>query len=94
MKRKWAFLVGCLWVQLSLAQHKVIADKIVGIVGDKIILRSDVYNEIQDRQRRNEPIPENAPCFAFDQLLIIKADRKSTRLNSSHSQQSRMPSSA
>jgi peptidyl-prolyl cis-trans isomerase SurA len=73
MKRKWAFLVGCLWVQLSLAQHKVIADKIVGIVGDKIILRSDVYNEIQDRQRRNEPIPENAPCFAFDQLLIIKA---------------------
>ena len=35
--------------------QKVVADKIIGIVGDKIILRSDVYNEIQDKQRRNDP---------------------------------------
>lgn len=55
------------------AQHKVIADKIVAIVGDKIILRSDVYNDIQDRQRRNEFVPENAPCFVLDQILLIKA---------------------
>lgn len=53
--------------------QKVVADKIVGIVGDKIILRSDVYNEILDRQRRNEPVPENAPCVIMDQILIIKA---------------------
>jgi len=53
--------------------QKVVADKIVGIVGDKIILRSDVFNEIQDRQRRNEPVPENAACNILDQILIIKA---------------------
>ena len=30
----------------------------------------------------------------FEDVNIMKIDRKSTRLNSSHSQQSRMPSSA
>ena len=57
----------------AISQRKVVADKIVAIVGDKIILRSDVYNDIQDRQRRNEFVPENAPCFALDQILLIKA---------------------
>lgn len=72
---KFAFSLFVFWGVLysATAQHKVVADKIVGIVGDKIILRSDVYNDIQDRQRRNEPIPENAACYAFDQLLVIKA---------------------
>jgi len=59
---------------LAFAQpQKAVADKIVGIVGDKIVLRSDVYNDILDRQRRNEPIPENAPCAILDQIMIIKA---------------------
>lgn len=66
------FILVCSTAAFSQA-HRVVADKIVGIVGDKIILRSDVYNEIQDKQRRNEPIPENAPCYLLDQILIIKA---------------------
>ncbi|WEK37085.1 MAG: peptidylprolyl isomerase [Candidatus Pseudobacter hemicellulosilyticus] len=52
---------------------KVVADKIVGIVGDKIILKSDVYNDIIDRQRRGEPVPPNANCYIMDQLLTLKA---------------------
>ncbi len=74
MKKLFVFLcvVSLAWSARA-QQHKVVADKIVGIVGDKIILRSDVYNEIQDRQRRNEPVPDNAPCVAFDQILVIKA---------------------
>ncbi len=73
--RKALTIVASLFLSFSgLAQpQKVVADKIVGIVGDKIILRSDVYNEIQDKQRRNEPVPENAPCSIMDQILIIKA---------------------
>ncbi len=55
------------------ATRKVVADKIVGIVGDKIILRSDVYNDILDRQRRGEPIPENADCSIMEQILTLKA---------------------
>lgn len=66
------FVAGLLTLNLH-AQHKVVADKIIGIVGDKIILRSDVYNDIQDRQRRNEPVPDNAPCAIMEQLLIVKA---------------------
>lgn len=73
--RKLLFLV--VFAVLSLAAvaqpQKVVADKIVGIVGDKIILRSDVFNEILDRQRRNEPVPENAACALLEQILIIKA---------------------
>ena len=34
------------------------------------------------------------PSMCWDCYSCVKADRKSTRLNSSHSQQSRMPSSA
>jgi len=53
--------------------HKVVADKIVGIVGDKIILKSDVSNEVLDRQRRGEQLPENAECLIMEQVLALKA---------------------
>ena len=41
-----------------------------------------------------DTVVEPWPGFYFDKNLSNEADRKSTRLNSSHSQQSRMPSSA
>ncbi len=53
--------------------QKVVADKVVGIVGDKIILKSDITNEIFDKQRRNEPLPENAECLILEQALTLKA---------------------
>jgi peptidyl-prolyl cis-trans isomerase SurA len=53
--------------------RKVSADKIVGIVGDKIILESDVYNDIQDRMRRGESIPPDANCYIMEQALTLKA---------------------
>ena len=74
MKKIFTIIIASLFALPVLAQpQKVVADKIVGIVGDKIILRSDVYNEILDRQRRNEPVPENAVCLIMEQILIIKA---------------------
>jgi len=74
MKKIFTIIAASLFALPVLAQpQKVVADKIVGIVGDKIILRSDVYNEILDRQRRNEPVPDNAVCLVMDQILIIKA---------------------
>ena len=54
------------------SQQKVVADKIVGIVGDKIILKSDVFNEILDRRRRGEPVPDNAECYIMEQILTLK----------------------
>ncbi len=58
---------------MAQAPRKVTADKIVGIVGDKIILKSDVYNDILDRQRRGEAVPENADCAIMEQILTLKA---------------------
>lgn len=75
MKQFFTAFAALMLVTTAFAQapHKVVADKIVGIVGDKIILRSDVFNEILDRQRRNEPVPENAECLILDQILGMKA---------------------
>lgn len=51
---------------------KVIADKIAGIVGDRIILLSDIKNSIADIQRQGGTIPENAECMILEQALISK----------------------
>ena len=42
----------------------------------------------------NESLITRARNYLVDEFLRAEGDRKSTRLNSSHSQQSRMPSSA
>lgn len=54
---------------------KVIADRIVGQVGDKIILRSDIMNAIADykRQGQEAALPENPECAFMEGQLIQKA---------------------
>ena len=52
---------------------KVIADKIVAVVGDKVILKSDIDNSIIDMQRQNIDVPENARCLMLEQAMGIKA---------------------
>jgi len=63
----------CISVTLSAQPKKVIADKIVAQVGDKIILRSDIYNSIQDAQRQGTPLPPNPECMLVERALIDKA---------------------
>ena len=52
---------------------KVIADKIIATVGDKIILKSDIDNSIHDMQRQGIQIPSNADCLLLQQALAMKA---------------------
>jgi peptidyl-prolyl cis-trans isomerase SurA len=54
---------------------KVVADKIVGQVGDRIILRSDILDAISDYKRRGqeESLPENPECAFLEGQLIQKA---------------------
>lgn len=54
-------------------QGKVVADKIVGVVGDKIVLHSDVWNAILDAKRHNQPVNDGDECGYFAQVLTIKA---------------------
>lgn len=51
----------------------IVADKILAVVGDKIILRSDIENSLIDMQRQGVEIPENARCQVLDQAMGIKA---------------------
>ena len=51
---------------------KVIADKISGIVGDKIILYSDIRNSLADIVRQGGQVPENAECMLMEQAIISK----------------------
>lgn len=57
------------------AQEKVTADKIAGIVGNKIILKSDLTNAISDmiRQNNGQEVPGVTECTILDQSLLQKA---------------------
>ena len=74
MKKSLLFFALSIFVLKSFAQqHRVVADKIVGIVGDKIILKSDITNALLDMQRQGAQLPPNADCFIMEQQLTLKA---------------------
>jgi peptidyl-prolyl cis-trans isomerase SurA len=58
---------------LSAQTKKVVADKIIATVGDKIILRSDIENSVHDMQRSGVEVPANASCLLLQQALALKA---------------------
>ena len=58
---------------LSAQTKKVVADKIIATVGDKIILKSDIENNIHDMQRQGLTVPPNATCLLLQQALAMKA---------------------
>ena len=51
---------------------KVVADKILAVVGDRIILYSDIQNTIADAVRNGNQVPDNAQCTLMEQALISK----------------------
>lgn len=51
---------------------KIVADKIVGQVGDRIVLKSDIDNQIADAKRQEVDLPPDANCFLMQQLIINK----------------------
>jgi len=59
----------------GVAQEKVVADKIAGIVGDKIILKSELATAIADMQRNSggQEVKGVDECSILDNMLIQKA---------------------
>jgi len=51
---------------------KAIADKIVAVVGDRIILYSDIKNSIADIARGGGNVPDNAECMIVEQAVVSK----------------------
>lgn len=65
-------LVMCFITSAFAQSAKVVADKILGIVGDRIILYSDIKNTIADAERGGDSIPPNAHCYLLEQALVSK----------------------
>jgi len=74
MKRIFSLLFFSFLFFNAFAQPKKIqADKIVAVVGDKIVLKSDIDNTILDMQRQGVEVPTNAKCLSLEQAMGIKA---------------------
>jgi peptidyl-prolyl cis-trans isomerase SurA len=66
------FIAICFACTVHAQPKKAIADKIVAIVGDRIILYSDIRNSILDIQRQGGNIPDSGECLLTQQALISK----------------------
>lgn len=58
-------------VLFAFSQEKIVADKIVGIVGDKIVLKSDINSAISDITRQGGQAPDD--CSILDGMMVQKA---------------------
>jgi peptidyl-prolyl cis-trans isomerase SurA len=66
------FFVVLLSLGASAQAKKVVADKIAAVVGDRIILLSDIKNSVADIARRGETVPPNAECLIMEQAVVSK----------------------
>lgn len=66
------FLLFGAFVAAQAQPKKAVIDKIVAVVGDRIILQSDIKNSIDDARRQGNEIPEGAECSLMEQALISK----------------------
>jgi peptidyl-prolyl cis-trans isomerase SurA len=74
MKHLFLFSALVIGSFAAIAQPKrVVADKIVGKVNDRIILQSDIFNAIADAQRQGGQLPPNPGCILLEGELVKKA---------------------
>jgi peptidyl-prolyl cis-trans isomerase SurA len=71
MKKSLFAAFSLLIASAAIAQQKVVADKIVGIVGDKIVLKSEIFIANEDIKRNGGQ--EQDGCMILDQMLVQKA---------------------
>jgi peptidyl-prolyl cis-trans isomerase SurA len=72
MMKKIVSIIFCFFVLLPLFAQPKMVDKVVGVVGDNIILLSDVEVQIQQAKAQGEVISDRLRCTIFDQLLLEK----------------------
>ncbi|HLP39231.1 peptidylprolyl isomerase [Lacibacter sp.] len=63
-------LLAVVFVQAQ--TKKIVADKIIGVVGDRIMLKSDIDNQINDAKSKDYELPPDASCYLMQQLIINK----------------------
>jgi peptidyl-prolyl cis-trans isomerase SurA len=68
-----AFLLAQAIAQPGAGGPRILADKIIGVVGDKVVLQSEITNQVLDYKRQGVAVPENAACVILDRALKNKA---------------------
>src|ERR1700709_220226 len=71
MKKMFLAAFALLFAGGVMSQQKVVADKIVGIVGDKIVLKSEIFIANEDIKRQGGQ--EQDACQILDGMLVQKA---------------------
>lgn len=64
------FIAGTLSVQAQ--PQKAVADKVIAVVGDRIILYSELKNAIDDADRQGNTLTEEAACKLVEEMVISK----------------------
>lgn len=83
MKKRILLLSGLFVGLAAFAQpNKVNADKIIGVIGNKIVLKSDVEDRLLDMQRQGAEVPANGKCYVLQDLmgtktLVLQAEKDS-----------------
>jgi len=75
MQKRAFWFISILLITGSIAwaqPKKVVADKVTAIVGDRIILLSDIKNSLADIARQGGTVPENGECILTEQAIISK----------------------
>lgn len=75
----------CLMATAAIAQE-ILVDKIIGVVGDQMILHSDVQQQLALIEKQQGVLPDEARCGILEQLLvqkmlIVRAQLDSIELN-------------
>ncbi len=71
---KKIILAGAVLFSVSLQAQKTLVDKVVAVVGDNIILQSDIEAQYQQMVGNNQgqALPPDGRCVVFDNLLLDK----------------------
>ncbi|RYY38998.1 MAG: peptidylprolyl isomerase [Chitinophagaceae bacterium] len=89
MKKAFLFLLSTVLAAGAFAQpKKQVADRVIAVVGDRIVLESDVKNALADALRQGQQLPENADCAIMEQalvskVLVLQAERDSLKVDES-----------
>ncbi len=72
MKKLVTIIVLFAALAVQAQTKKITADKIIGVVGDRIVLKSDIDNQLNDAKSKEYDLPPDAHCYLMQQLIINK----------------------
>ena len=76
-------LITITFANASFAQpSKLVVEKVIAVIGNKFVLKSDIEDRILDMQRQGVEIPDNARCYVLQdymgtKTLVLQAEKDS-----------------